>query len=87
MNEVLTAAAIMIGVAGFFGVVLSVANRYLRVEEDPRIPEIMDVLPSANCGGCGFAGCADFAKAVVEERIACDGRPVGSYCSTVRDFR
>ena len=35
------------------------------------------MLPAANCGGCGLAGCADFAKAVVEGRAQCDGCPVG----------
>ena len=45
MNEVLTAAAIMFGVAGFFGVVLSVANRYLKVDEDPRIDQVEQMLP------------------------------------------
>ena len=57
MNEVLTAATIMFGVAGFFGVVLSVAHIYLRVEEDPRIEQVETMLPGTNCGACGQPGC------------------------------
>jgi len=43
---------------------LALAAKYLSVEEDPRIAEIAGILPGVNCGGCGFAGCADYAKAV-----------------------
>ena len=42
-----------------------VARRF-RVEEDPRIDEVEKVLPGANCGGCGFAGCRAFADAAVK---------------------
>ncbi|MCR5276798.1 MAG: Fe-S cluster domain-containing protein [Bacteroidales bacterium] len=37
-----------------------------RVEEDPRIDEVEKVMPGANCGGCGFAGCRAFADAAVK---------------------
>lgn len=42
-----------------------VAQRF-RVEEDPRIDEVEKMLPSANCGGCGFAGCRGMAEALVK---------------------
>ena len=41
-----------------------VAQRF-KVFEDPRIDEIQAILPAANCGGCGFAGCRNFAEALV----------------------
>lgn len=41
-----------------------VAQKF-KVEEDPRIDEIEAVLPGANCGGCGRAGCRDFASSAV----------------------
>lgn len=37
-----------------------------KVEEDPRIEQIEKIMPGANCGGCGFAGCHDFARSCVE---------------------
>jgi len=55
----------MFGLAGFFGVVLAVANRYLRVEEDPRIDVIEGMLPGTNCGACGQPGCRGFAESLV----------------------
>lgn len=48
-----------------FGIVLGFANKKFAVEVDPRIGEIVAVLPGANCGGCGFAGCEGYAQAIV----------------------
>lgn len=75
--SILMAATVLFGLTLVFATLLGVAKEKLRVEEDPRIEEINEALPAANCGGCGFAGCADFAKAVVEGRAKCDGCPVG----------
>ena len=60
-----------------FAGLLGIAKEKFKIEEDPRIGEVGEALPAANCGACGFAGCADFAKAVVEERARCAGCPVG----------
>ncbi len=43
-----------------------VAQKF-HVEEDPRIDDVEKMLPGANCGGCGFAGCRAFAAAMVEQ--------------------
>ena len=47
-------------------VVLYLVAKKFRVEEDPRIDEVEKVMPGANCGGCGFAGCRAFAQSCVE---------------------
>ncbi len=44
---------------------LILANKKLYVYEDPRIDEVEDMLPHANCGACGFPGCRPFAEALV----------------------
>ena len=46
--------------------ILSWVARKFKVEEDPRIDEVEKVMPGANCGGCGFAGCRAFADAAVK---------------------
>lgn len=52
---------------GFVAAVgLSIASRVFYVWEDPRIIEVEDVLLGANCGGCGYPGCAAAAEAVVK---------------------
>ena len=47
-------------------VVLYLVAKKFKVEEDPRIDQVEKVLPCANCGGCGQAGCHAFAQHCVE---------------------
>ena len=49
--------------------VLAVANKRLFVYEDPRIDDVEDLLPSANCGSCGSAGCRAFAEKLVKGEV------------------
>ncbi len=65
-NVLLIAVACLGGIGLACGIALAVAARYFSVKEDPRIAEIEGMLSGANCGGCGYAGCADYAKAIVE---------------------
>jgi Na+-translocating ferredoxin:NAD+ oxidoreductase RNF subunit RnfB len=46
-------------------VVLYVVAQKFKIEEDPRIDEVEQLLPGANCGGCGYAGCRAFAETCV----------------------
>jgi electron transport complex protein RnfB len=47
-------------------VILYFVARKFKVYEDPRIDEVEDALPAANCGGCGYPGCRNFAEACVK---------------------
>jgi len=49
-----------------FGAGLAVAAKRFHVEMDPRVEEVLAALPGANCGSCGYAGCAGYAAAVVK---------------------
>ena len=55
---------------GFTGAVaafiLFILAKKFEVKEDPRIAQILEILPYANCGGCGFPGCGGFAAACVK---------------------
>ena len=66
MKEIIIAIGILGGLGLLFGLILAVASRVFHVEEDPRLEKLTEALPGANCGGCGFAGCAAYAKAVLE---------------------
>ncbi|MEW6558303.1 MAG: RnfABCDGE type electron transport complex subunit B [Elusimicrobiota bacterium] len=61
---------ISISVLGLLGLVLGVglgiASKKFAVKSDPRIEMVLNFLPGANCGACGFAGCLGYAKAIVE---------------------
>ena len=62
----IASAVILCTIVGAVGaIILVAAAKFMAVEEDPRIEEVASCLAGANCGGCGYAGCADYAKAVV----------------------
>lgn len=58
-------AAILGGVAFLFAALIAVANKKLKVWEDPRIGAVVDLLPGSNCGACGAAGCRSFAEELI----------------------
>jgi len=60
-----------------FSIGLSFAYQKLKVEEDPKVEAISEVLPQANCGGCGYSGCRAFAEAVAKGKAETTGCPVG----------
>ena len=65
------------GMAVFFGIVLAYASKKFAVEVNPKVTEIRDVLPGANCGGCGFAGCDALAEAIASGNAPISQCPVG----------
>lgn len=73
----LVATTVLAGLGLISGLGLGWAARFFAVETDPRQDALLDCLPGANCGGCGFAGCNDFAGAVVKGAAPVDGCPVG----------
>ncbi len=68
----------MAGIGLLLGITIALANIFFSVKTDPRIEEVEDMLPGANCGGCGFAGCNAFAKAVVLDAVEPQKCPVCS---------
>jgi RnfABCDGE-type electron transport complex B subunit len=69
MNSLLVAPAIMVGIGLFFGTVLAIAQRFLKVDEDPRIEATNELLPGTNCGACGQPGCLPFAEKLVAGEV------------------
>ena len=67
MNEVLIYAVFSLGAIGIVAaIILYFVAQKFKVYEDPRIDEVEEALPSANCGGCGYAGCRTFAEEMVK---------------------
>lgn len=62
---ILIAILVLGGLGLLLGALIGVAAKFLTVEEDPRLEQVTSMLPGANCGGCGYAGCANFAEAIV----------------------
>ena len=59
------AGLIMLGLGGTFAVVLLIASEKLKVHVDPKIEQIHKALPGLDCGACGYAGCGQYAKAIL----------------------
>jgi len=67
MNEVILYTVITLGAIGAVAaIILYFVAQKFKVIEDPRIDQVEEVLPSANCGGCGYPGCRNFAEACVK---------------------
>ena len=62
---ILTALIALGSLTLLLALLLIVANKKLYVYEDPRIDDVEDMLPHANCGACGYPGCRPFAEALV----------------------
>ncbi|MDO5301042.1 MAG: RnfABCDGE type electron transport complex subunit B [Tissierellia bacterium] len=77
MNNVLS-AVLMLGVIGLiFGVALAIASQVFAVKMDERVVRILDALPGANCGACGFPGCEGLANAVAAGDAPTNGCAIG----------
>ena len=66
MNFILIAVIVLGAIALISAIVLYAVSKKFAVQEDPRIGQVVELLPGANCGGCGFAGCAGMADALVK---------------------
>ena len=85
MNLILVAVLSLGAIGLISAVVLFVASKKFAVYEDPRIGRVAEVLPQANCGGCGYPGCSGFAEACVKAG-SLDGKlcPVGGQAVMAR---
>ncbi len=63
MSAILTPIVVLAIVGVVSAVILYFVAEKFKVYEDPRIDEVEEVLPGANCGGCGYPGCRQFAEA------------------------
>jgi Na+-translocating ferredoxin:NAD+ oxidoreductase RNF subunit RnfB len=77
-------AALALALLGLIlGGLIGFTAKKFAVETDPRIEEITNLLPGANCGGCGYAGCADYARAIVEDGVS----PANCAAATEENFQ
>jgi len=65
--SIITISLVILGGVGLIcAVLLAIASRVFAVKTDPRIEEVESILPGANCGGCGFPSCHNYAQTIVE---------------------
>jgi Na+-translocating ferredoxin:NAD+ oxidoreductase RNF subunit RnfB len=66
MNTIILSSLILAIVAVVAALILYFVSQKFKVYENPMIQEVALLLPGANCGGCGFAGCRNFAESIVK---------------------
>lgn len=82
ISNILIPAGIFAGLGVLLGVLLAVASRVFAVKTDERVEKIAEVLPGANCGGCGYSGCAALADAIVKGEAPANAcRAGGAACA------
>lgn len=65
---ILYTVAVVSGLGAIAALILYFVSTKFKVVEDPRIDDVEEALPGANCGGCGYPGCRGFAEALVREQ-------------------
>ena len=66
--EAIMMPVVVLGITGvLMGLFLAYASKKFEVEVDPKVEAILAILPGANCGACGFPGCAGYASGVALE--------------------
>ena len=68
MNPILLASLLLAGIGLLLGVGLGLAAHFMAVKENEKAVRILAELPGANCGACGFSGCAGYANALAESQ-------------------
>ncbi len=77
MKEILIPILVFIGLGVLMGVLLAVASKVFAVHKDEKAEKINECLPGANCGGCGYSGCAALAEAIAKGEATVNKCSVG----------
>ena len=77
MSLIITTVLTSIGLAFLLGFLLGLFKKIFSVKVDKKVSDIRNILPGANCGGCGYAGCDAFAAAVASGEAAPGGCSAG----------
>ena len=78
LNGVAIATAVVAGVGLFIGLFLGFAAKTFEVEVDEREVKVRELLPGANCGGCGYPGCDGLAAAIAKGEAPVNACPVAN---------
>ena len=76
MTAIIYAVVLVLVIGLIAGVLLSFASKVFAVQEDELYLDLRAELPGANCGGCGYAGCDDYAHALCNSAHGETGEPV-----------
>ena len=69
MSSFIISLGVMLVIGAILGLLLAFANDKFKVEEDPRLEKVTEMLPGYNCGSCGYSGCGGMAEAIVSGEL------------------
>ena len=75
---IVKAVAVTGGLGAICGLLLAVAAKLFHIDVDQKIIDVRNVLPGANCGACGYAGCDAMAEAIASGNAPVNGCPVAN---------
>ena len=84
MSIVLVTAFFALVLAFLLGLALGFFKQFFAVDEDPLIGQIRAILPGANCGACGFAGCDGYTAAIFNKTAGIASCPPGGQAAAVK---
>ena len=74
---VLIAVLVVAGIGLLIGLILAIASIVMAVPKDEKAEAVLELLPGANCGACGYSGCAGYASALSKGQAKPGACPVG----------
>ncbi len=77
IREILVAVAMLGALSLVLGLLITIVLRFFEIKKDPMEEELLEILPGANCGACGYPGCEQFAVEVIKTRSPSLICPVG----------
>lgn len=77
VTGIIIAIATVGGVGLLISIFLSIFGNVFKVEVDEKEEAVLSELPGNNCGGCGYAGCANLAEAIAKGEAPVNACPVG----------
>jgi len=66
INQIIQPTIILMSMGIILGVLLGIADKFLKVKQDERLEKLISMLPGYNCGACGHPGCSGLANAIFE---------------------
>lgn len=70
LEAILLPVAVLVAIGVLAGVMLALFSYFMKVPTDQKLEEVRSILPGVNCGVCGYAGCDQYARAIVKEGAA-----------------
>ena len=77
MTDIINPVLVLGSLAAAFGVILAIASKVFFVPTDPKVAQLQNVLPGANCGACGYPGCSGLANALAAGKAPVNSCSIG----------